>query len=64
MTQDWTIKLESHDFWDSIGKQDTAVFKNRPDKDICEHLDTCGSIMSSDKAGSTVVFRLPKMEVG
>jgi len=34
------------------------------DKEICRHLDACGSISATSKVSGSVVFRLPKQEVG
>lgn len=64
-TQNWNIWQGTPGIWDSVGKQDTSFFKSHPNTDIvCSHLNACGGMTSTDKAGDTVVFRLPKMEVG
>ena len=47
-----------------VGKQDTALFRNRDDKEICRHPDACGGISAQKADEGMVVFRLPKMEVG
>lgn len=63
-TQNWSVWVAEGDIWDGVGKQDEAVFRSRGDKGICAHPNRCGGIASTDKAGDTVVFRLPNMEVG
>lgn len=63
-TQNWNVWHESNDLWYMVGKQDTAVFRNREDKEICRHLDACGGISAQNAEEGMVVFRLPKMEVG
>lgn len=55
---------EEIDFWHMVGKQDTAVFQSRDDKEKCKHLDQCGGISATSRDNGMVVFRLPKMEVG
>eukprot|EP00581_Thalassiosira_minuscula_P011914 CAMPEP_0183726316 /NCGR_PEP_ID=MMETSP0737-20130205/23048_1 /TAXON_ID=385413 /ORGANISM="Thalassiosira miniscula, Strain CCMP1093" /LENGTH=661 /DNA_ID=CAMNT_0025957633 /DNA_START=7 /DNA_END=1992 /DNA_ORIENTATION=- len=62
--QNWSIWHQNNDLWYMVGKQDTAVFRNREDKEICRHLDACGGISAQKKEDGMVVFRLPKMEVG
>lgn len=64
--QNWEVWNEDNDVWYSVGKQDTAVFQNRDEKEqeICRHLDQCGGISATSPDNGSVVFRLPKMEVG
>ena len=40
--QNWEVWHQNNDLWYMVGKQDTAVFKDREDKEICRHLDACG----------------------
>jgi hypothetical protein len=63
-SRNWTVWHEPHDGWQAVGKQDTATFQSRADKDICPHLDQCGGIASTEKAGDMVVFELSNMTVG
>ena len=62
--QNWEVWHTGNDLWYMVGKQDTAVFKQREDKEICRHLDACGGISAQKAEDGMVVFRLPKMEVG
>ena len=62
--QNWNVWHETKDFWKMVDKADIAVFKDRDDKGICQHLDFCGGISAQNADDGTVVFRLPKMEVG
>ncbi|KAL7527827.1 hypothetical protein ACHAXR_002152, partial [Thalassiosira sp. AJA248-18] len=62
--QNWSVWHENNDIWKMVGKQDTALFRNRDDKEICRHLDACGGISAQKADEGMVVFRLPKMEVG
>jgi len=62
--QNWMVWHEESDFWTGVGKQDTAIFQDRDDKEICRHLDQCGGISATSPDNGMVVFRLPKMEVG
>ena len=40
--QNWEVWHQNNDLWYMVGKQDTAVFKDREDKEICRHLVACG----------------------
>jgi len=62
--QEWKVWHEDIDMWHMVGKQDTAIFQDRDDKEICRHLDQCGGISATSPDDGMVVFRLPKMEVG
>ena len=62
--QNWEMWYEPTDFWHMVGKQDTAIFQDREDKEICKHLDQCAGISATSSENGMVVFRLPKMEVG
>ena len=62
--QNWQAWYEGHDMWHMVGKQDTAIFSRRDDKDICRHLDRCGGMSADAADAGTVVFRLPAMKVG
>lgn len=62
--QNWNVWHETKDFWKMVDKADIAVFKDRDDKGICQHLDFCGGISAQIADDGMVVFRLPKMEVG
>jgi hypothetical protein len=62
--QKWGVWHEDNNLWYMVGKQDTKVFKDRDDKEICRHADACGGISASKVEDGMVVFRLPKMEVG
>ena len=66
--QKWTVKHVKKFVGDGVmymvGKKDTAVFKDREDKEMCQHSDACGYIRASKADDGMVVFRLPKMEVG
>lgn len=63
-TQNWNVWHQNNDLWYMVGKQDTAIFKQRDDKEMCRHLDACGGISAQKADDGMVVFRLPKMEVG
>jgi len=64
--QNWkTQLLPRDDVWDMVPKQDQAFFQRRDDGlEMCMHLDSCGSIIANSKDNGSVVFRLPKQEVG
>jgi hypothetical protein len=62
--QNWNVWHETKDFWKMVDKADIAIFKDRDDKKICQHLDFCGGISAQNADDGMVVFRLPKMEVG
>jgi hypothetical protein len=64
--QNWEIWLDGQekDLWHMVPKQDQAFFEDRDDKEICRHLDACGGISATSKESGTVVFKLPKQEVG
>jgi len=62
--QNWKVWHEDNDRWHMVGKQDTAIFQKRDDKEMCLHLDYCGGVSATSSDDGTVVFRLPKMEVG
>ena len=47
-----------------VDKGDVEHFRKRKDKEVCRHLDKCGAIHAKAADAGTVVFRLPKMEVG
>jgi len=63
-TQKWDVWRTNNNLWYMVGKQDTSVFKDREDQEICRHLDACGGISAQKADDGMVVFRLPKMEVG
>ncbi|KAL7434823.1 hypothetical protein ACHAXM_004354 [Skeletonema potamos] len=62
--QKWNIWHKDNDLWYMVGKQDSKVFREREDKEMCRHLDACGALSASKVEDGMVVFRLPKMEVG
>jgi hypothetical protein len=62
--QEWALQHTANDLWYMVGKGDVEYFRNREDKEVCRHLDKCGSIHAKEAKAGTVVFRLPKMEVG
>lgn len=62
--QDWSVWTADNNLWYMVGKQDTAIFKTREDQEMCRHLDACGGITAKTANHGSVVFRLPKMEVG
>ena len=59
----WSRWTENNNIFKMVGRQDTAVFKEREDKEMCRHLDACGGLTAQKASDGTVVFRLPKMEV-
>jgi len=62
--QNWEVWHDSPGLFNMVGKQDTAIFSKREDREICRHLDACGGISAQKASDGMVVFRLPKMEVG
>ena len=64
--QNWEVWLDGQekDLWHGVPKQDQAFFDDRDDKEVCRHLDGCGGISATSKDNGSVVFRLPKQEVG
>lgn len=62
--QNWEIWHNYEELWRGVPKQDQIFFENRDDKEICRHLDACGGISATSKDSGSVVFRLPKQEVG
>ena len=60
-TQKWSVWQEDNNLWKMVGKVDTAIFKDRDDKEQCRHLDACGGISAQKKDDGMVVFRLPKV---
>ena len=64
--QNWEPWLDGQekDLWHGVPKQDQAFFEDRDDKEVCRHLDGCGAISATSKDNGSVVFRLPKQEVG
>mmetsp|Transcript_4852 Transcript_4852/g.8262 ORF Transcript_4852/g.8262 Transcript_4852/m.8262 type:complete len:635 (-) Transcript_4852:146-2050(-) len=64
--QNWKPWLDGQekDLWHGVPKQDQAFFADRDDKEVCRHLDGCGAISATSKDSGSVVFRLPKQEVG
>jgi len=64
--QNWELWLDGQemDLWHGVPKQDQAFFEDRDDKEVCRHLDGCGAISATSKDSGSVVFRLPKQEVG
>ena len=62
--QNWEVWHKDEDLWRGVSKQDQVFFENRDDKEICRHLDACGGISATSKDSGSVVFRLPKQEVG
>lgn len=55
--QQWEVWQEDVDFWNGVGKQDTVIFQEREDKEICKHLDGCGGISATSSENGMVVFR-------
>ena len=62
--QNWEIWHKDEPLWRGVDKQDQIYFEDRDDKEICHHLDACGGISATSKDSGSVVFRLPKQEVG
>ncbi len=62
--QEWTLQHTNNDLWYMVDKGDVEHFRKREDLEICRHLDKCGTIHAKAAKAGTVVFRLPKMEVG
>ena len=55
--QQWEVWQEDVEFWNGVGKQDTVIFQEREDKEICKHLDGCGGISATSSENGMVVFR-------
>jgi hypothetical protein len=64
--QKWEVWLDGQekDLWHGVPKQDQAFFEDRDDKEVCRHLDGCAGLSATSQDSGTVVFRLPKQEVG
>mmetsp|Transcript_21817 Transcript_21817/g.33314 ORF Transcript_21817/g.33314 Transcript_21817/m.33314 type:complete len:562 (-) Transcript_21817:16-1701(-) len=62
--QNWEVWHVDEPIWRGVSKQDQIFFEDRDDKELCRHLDTCGGISATSKESGSVVFRLPKQEVG
>jgi len=64
--QNWkTLLLQSDGAWHGVPKQDQVFSGDRDDgEEMCMHLDSCGGITANSKDNGSVVFRLPKQEVG
>jgi len=62
--QNWEVWHKEETLWRGVSKQDQTYFEDRDDKEICRHLDACGGISATSKDSGSVVFRLPKQEVG
>ncbi|KAL7500397.1 hypothetical protein ACHAWT_008151 [Skeletonema menzelii] len=62
--QNWEIWNVDEPLFRGVSKQDQTFFEDRDDKEICRHLDACGGISATSKDSGSVVFRLPKQEVG
>ena len=54
---------DHHDPWGSVGKTDTAIFRDREDKSVCYQDDQCAA-MQGEYSDGAVVFRLPELVAG
>ena len=63
VAQTWAPWVSEHDPWSSVGKIDTAIFRDREDRSVCPHVDHCAA-MNGEYPDGAVVFRLPGLVAG